>query len=370
VELHRELQDSIIARKEHELQMTIRVGILGAGMIADDHCLNVNRYDGAEVVAVADISKVRRDDLKKNYGMARAYNDCGKLISDKEIDAVVVALPNHLHAEASLAAIRNGKHVLIDKPFAMNHREAKRVTDAAAGKGIVVMVGMNQRYRHDAQVLRALVARGDLGEVYHAKAYWRRRMGAPKFGTWFVSQALSGGGCLQDIGVHVLDLSMYLADCWDPVAVSGQVYRKFGHRGIGEGGWGKSDRRRRIKFDVDDSAMGLIRFSSGATIELNASWVLHQARDYHDVELFGTEAGGCLNPARVFRLSRTEGEYEVVEPQNVRIGDRRNCRQFDWLDAIAGKRPPICTLAQALVVQKVLDALYKSAAAGREVRIR
>jgi predicted dehydrogenase len=341
-------------------------------MIAGDHCHNINRYDGAEVVAVADLSKPRRDELKKQFGIARDYSDWKDLVADKEIDAVTIALPNSLHAPVALGAIRAGKHVLIDKPFAMNYGEAKRVADAAKKKRKTLMVGMNMRYSNEAQTVRTLVGRGELGEVYHTKAYWRRSMGAPKFGTWFVNKALSGGGCLLDIGVHILDLGMYLSDSWDPVAVSGQVYGKFGHRGIGEGGWGKSDRRKNIKFDVDDFATAMIKCSSGATIELNVSWVLHQEREQNNVELFGTDAGALLYPAKLFRQGKgkAKGEYEIVEPKNVRIKDKRDSRQTDWLDAIAGKRKSICAVEQSLVVQKVLDAIYASSTSGKEVRIR
>lgn len=350
--------------------MAIKVGIIGAGAIADDHCSNVNRYNGAEVVAVADLSKTRRDELKKKYSLSQAYEHWEALVADKEIDAVVVALPNALHAPVSLAAIREGKHVLIDKPFAMNFGEAERVAAASAEKNVVVMVGMNMRYGDAAQTLRALVERGELGEIYHTKVYWCRRDRSPKFGTWFVNKAMSGGGCLLDIGVHALDLAMFLSDCWNPVAVSGQVLGKFGHRGLGEGGWGRSDYNADITFDVDDFATAMIKCSDGMTIELTVSWVLHQeSRGRSNVELFGTEAGACMNPLKLFRFGKVKGEYEVVEPQNVEVKEERDCRQFDWLDTIAGKRESICTLEQALVVQKVLDAIYKSSETGREIRI-
>lgn len=118
-------------------------------------------------------------------------------------------------------------------------------------------------------------------------------------------------------------------------------------------------------------AAGLIKFDNGARLELNVSWVLHQEQpDSHNVERFGTEAGACLWPARLFRPGKTQGEYEVVEPHGVKVDDRRECRQFDWSDGIAGKRAPIRALAQALKVQQVLDAMYHSSATGKEVRIR
>ena len=351
--------------------MTIKVGIIGAGAIAGDHCSSISKYAGAEAVAVADLSPKRRNEVKKAWGMGKAYATWEALVADPEIDAVTIALPNALHAPCALAAIKAGKHVMLDKPFAMNYAEAKLCADASRRKKRVLMVGMNQRYSNEAQTLRAIVERGDLGDVYHTKAYWYRRMGSPKFGTWFVNKQMSGGGCLLDIGVHILDLGMYLSGAWRPVSVSGQTYGTFGHRGIGEGGWGKSARDKKIKFDVDDFATAMIKFHNGASLELNVSWVMHQEQgDRHDVELYGSEAGASLFPTKLFRCGKQKGEYEVVTPQGVALPDKRTNRQHDWLDMIAGKRKSICALDQALTVQKVLDAIYKSSATGREVRLR
>ena len=351
--------------------MTINVGMIGAGAIADDHCNAINRYPGAAVTAVAEINPERREGLQKKHAIAKAYEKWQDLVADADVDAVAIALPNALHAPVSLAALQAGKHVLLDKPFALSYAEAKRVVEAAKRKKKVLMLGMNQRYRQDAQTLKTIVDRGELGEVYHAKAYWYRRMGSPKFGTWFVNKKLSGGGCMLDIGVHFLDLALHLIDNWEPVSVSGQVYGKFGHRGIGEGGWGKSDRNAKLKFDVEDFATGLIKFRNGATLELNVSWILHQEQgDRNNIELYGTEAGATLSPLKLFRQAKRTGEYEVVIPQNVKIPHRYENRQFNWLDAILGKDKPLCTMEQSLVVQRILDAIYASSASGKDVRIR
>jgi predicted dehydrogenase len=351
--------------------MTIKVGMIGAGAIADDHCSGISRYEGAVLAAVADISAERRNDLKKRYSIAKAYATWQDLVADPDLDAVAIALPNALHAPVSLAALRAGKHVLLDKPFALSYAEAKQVVDTAKRCKKVFMLGMNQRYREDSQSLKTMVVRGDLGEIYHAKAFWNRRAGSPKFGTWFVNKKLSGGGCMLDIGVHYLDLALHLMGNWEPVSVSGQVYGKFGHRGIGEGGWGKSDRNPKLKFNVDDFATALIRFRNQATLELNASWVLHQEQgDRNNVELFGTKAGASLAPLKLFRQAKQTGEFEVVQPQNVKIPHRYANRQANWLDVILGKDKPLATVEQSLMVQRVLDAVYASSASGREVRIK
>ena len=351
--------------------MTIRVGMIGAGAIADDHCTSVSKYQGAELVAVSDISRERRETVKQKYGMARAYEKWQDLVADSDVDAVMIALPNALHAPVSVAALKAGKHVLLEKPFALSYREAKQVADTAKKMRKVFMLGMNLRFWPEVQSLRTIAQRGDLGEIYHAKAYWYRRTGSPKMGTWFVNKKLAGGGCMLDLGVHFLDLALYITDNWKPTCVSGQVYTKFGNRGIGEGFWGKSDCDPKLQFDVDDFATGLVKFQNGMTLEINVSWVLHQEQENrNNIQLYGTEAGADLIPVKVFRSGKNAGEYEVVKPENVRIPHRYENRQANWLDAIPGKDKPICTVEQALVVQKILDGIYESSASGKEIRIR
>lgn len=353
----------------------IRVGMIGAGAIALNHCDGVVKHPAGEVVAVADLSAERAKEVADKYGIAgnRIYTKWEQLIADKDIDAVAIALPNFLHAPVSMAALKAGKHVILDKPFATCYEDAKKVAALAKSKRKVFMVGMNQRYSNEAQTIKAIVGRGELGDIYHAKAYWMRRSGCPKFGTWFGQKKLAGGGCLYDIGVHVLDLCMFLVDNWQPVAVSGQVYTKFGNRGLGEGGWGKSDKDKRLTFDVDDFGFALVKFKNGASIELNVSWALHQeSPNRHGVELFGTEGGANVFPKpKIFRYNKKQkGEYEIVEPQNVKIAQPECNRHVDWLNTILGKGKPMCTVEQALVVQKILDAVYKSSGSGREVRIK
>lgn len=349
----------------------VRVGVIGAGAISNDHCGNVKNNPDAELVAIADLSDERRLDFKKRFNIPKDYADWKDLVADKDIDAVVIALPNSLHAPVSLGALENNKHVLLDKPFALNYAEAKAVADLAKKQKKVVMVGMNQRFTAMAQNIRGVIENNVLGEVFHAKASWRRRMGSPKHGTWFVNKKLSGGGCLLDIGVHALDLALHLMDNWEPTCVLGRAYEKFGHRGIGEGGWGKSDRDQSIKFDVDDFATALINFKNGATLDLTVSWVAHQeSPDIMNIEFFGTEGGANLNPPKLFRMGSTNPkDYEIVVPQSFAPKKTYSNRQNNWIDTILGTDKPFCTVEQALVVQKLLDAIYESSKTGREVKI-
>ena len=350
--------------------MTIRVGMIGAGAIAPFHCMELTAHRDAEIVAVADLSKVRREELAEQFGISRTVASWERIVEDTDIDAVSIALPNHLHATVAIAALKAGKHVHLDKPFALSLQEAKRVAAAAKKSGKMFMVGMNQRYRAECQGLRNAIDRGRLGDIYHVRTFWFRRAGAPRFGTWFVSKKLGGGGCMLDIGVHYLDLALYLIDNWDPVSVTGRVTTLFGHKGLGEGGWGRSDRKKSIKFDVDDNACGLIKFRNGTTLELGVSWIRHQAtRNGNTVEIYGTRAAANLDANEIYRPKRSpKGEYETIPIPPAPKSKKRTSRIWDWLDGVSGKREPMCRIEQLLVVQKILDAIYKSSETGREVR--
>lgn len=349
----------------------VKVGMIGAGAIAINHCDGIQKHPDSEVAVVADLSLKRAREIQKKFGIKKACTKWQDIVSDPDIDAVAIALPNFLHAEVSIAALKAGKHVILDKPFAFNYKEAKKVADVAKKAKKVMMLGMNQRYRPESQAVRTMVGRGDLGEIYHAKATWLRRSGSPKFGTWFCNKKLAGGGCLLDIGVHLLDLSLFLMDNWKPVTVFGNTYTKFGNRGIGEGGWGKSDRKKgKAVFDVDDFATALIRFKNGATLDLNISWAFHQAQDnLLGCTIHGADGGANAYPLEYYRYGKRKGEYEIVKPENIPLL-RKGCnRHVDWVDAILKRSKPLCTIEQSLVVQKIIDAIYKSSTTGREVRI-
>ena len=346
---------------------TIKVGMIGAGAIAPEHCRGIRLHPAAELVAVADASKERADALAREFRVERVFADPAELLRSPDIDAVSIALPNYLHASTAIAALQAGKHVLLEKPFAMSVAEANEVVAAAKKSGKIFTVGMNQRFTREAQTVQELKERGELGEIYHAKAYWCRRAGAPKFGTWFLHKKRSGGGALLDIGVHMLDLALALMGNFAVETVSGFSYLKFGNRGLGEGGWGKSDAEEHL-FDVDDFSGGLIRLAGGATVALDVSWIRHQAdADRHDVELYGTEGGASVYPARLFKFLPGGTGYQIIEPKGGQLKYKHCSRHHNWIDAILGEAPLEATLEQALTIQRVLDALYESAASGREV---
>ena len=344
----------------------VRIGIIGAGQIAYKHCEHIQEHSRAEVAAVADKHEGRREEFASRFHLPVSYRTADELIADKSIDAVSIALPNVLHASTAIMALRAGKHVLLEKPMAMNLKEAEEIASTAELSNRVFMTGMNQRYRKESQTIRTIVQRGELGEIYHAKAFWMRRSGIPKFGTWFCQKEKAGGGALLDIGVHLLDLCLHLIGQFNPTSVLGATYSRFGPRGLGQGSWGMSDAEEEI-FDVEDFATALIRFENGTSVSLDASWAIHQREATStNVLLYGTEAGAGVFPPEIYRYGQVDGEYEVVNPQNVDIPFPKGERFANWINVILGTEKPLVTVEESLVVQRILDGIYASCQTGRE----
>jgi predicted dehydrogenase len=347
----------------------VKFGAIGAGMISQSGFDGLTASGSAEVVAVADIHAGRAKEYADRNKVKKYYTEAASIIKDDSIDAVYIALPNALHVPMAVAALEAGKHVILDKPFALNFAEATKVADAVKKTGKLFMLGMNQRFAEGPQRIKALVDRGYFGDIYAVGAYWRRRGGIPRLGTWFGNKAGAGGGCMLDIGVHMLDLALYTIGNFEVESVSGSIFTRFGDRGLGEGGWGISDREN-PSFDVDDFATAFIRLKGGVVLNLNVSWAAHQKEiDIHNVDLHGTTAGASLYPGEVY-------SYDSTAKANFDMSDLKidikypHCDRFvNFVRAILGEEAPGVTIDQALAVQRTLDAVYQSAEEGREIRL-
>ena len=348
----------------------VRFGFIGAGQIAYYAAESVLRHPHAKLVAIQDLHLERLKTLQKKHSLEFAHETVEDLLANKSVDAVYIAVPNKFHIPLAIQALEAGKHVILEKPFAMNAQEAEKAIAVAEKAGLVLTVGMNQRFSADSQKIKQLVEQGVLGDIYHAKAHWMRRTGIPKLGTWFGNKEVAGGGSLYDIGVHMLDLCLYTINNFEPVSVVGATYTKFGNRGLGEGGWGLSDRSE-TAFDVDDFSSAFIRLANGATVTLDTSWACHQATSNSDnVQVFGTEGGATLRPARLFRGSAgLPATYEIVDELKVALKMPHQERFHNFINHLRGEEELCCTTQQALVVQKILDAIAESQRTGKEVRL-
>jgi predicted dehydrogenase len=346
---------------------SFNVAVIGAGAIGLDHLNSFKQHPAARVVALAETSPERGREAAERFNVPTLVTDYRELLARDDVHVVSIALPNYLHASVALDALRAGKHVMLDKPMATNARDAARLVTEAKKRGLLLMVGQNIRFSPEVQTARKLVVDGVLGDVYHAKTAWTRRAGIPRIGSWFTQRKFAGGGCCYDIGVHALDRCLYLLGEFEAAAVSGQTYSQLGPKGRGEGNWGKSEIDPRKIFDVDDLAVALIKLKSGRTVLLEASWAAHQpVPDFNGTQLFGTEAGLGLPPLQLFRPTPQGYAVESITPTTPYAPANR---MVHFVDCLLGRAKPFVRPEESLAVQRILDAIYRSAATGREVRL-
>lgn len=342
----------------------LRIGVIGLGM-GRHHIAGYVKHRAAQVVAIADPDAARLEEIGSRFGIAARYTDGRQMIAREGLDIVSVATPNRFHAPLTLAALKAGAHVLCEKPMAMTAAEARAMLDAARRARRRLMINFSYRFSAASQQLRREVDRGVLGDVYFARTFWHRSRGIPRFGGWFGQRELSGGGPLIDLGVHRLDLALWLMGYPQPEWIMGATYDPIAAR---------LAREQRVKFDVEDLASGFIRFRNGASLVVEASWAANIAEpELMETRLFGTRGGLVQH--------NVNGGYSFEAEVFVERGGRVVARKLPeprrpapssyvhFVDAIVRDRPHLATGEEGLIVMEILESLYRSAATRRPVRV-
>jgi predicted dehydrogenase len=360
----------------------LRVGVIGAG-IGALHLAAYTQLPRVEVVALAGLDDDRVRRVAAEYNVPQTYREYDALLAAPGIDAVSICLPNALHAPVAIAALSAGKHVLVEKPLARSAAEGRDMIAAAAEHDRILMVSFDKRYRGDVQWIKRYIDSGALGRIYYAKAHWMRRSGIPRLGSWFVSKEQAGGGPLIDLGVHVLDMAMYLLGEPRARAISANTYAEFGPRGL-KGWLGRQQfSDERMPYEVEDLATAFIRLEGDGTISnqrttllLEASWATHSsAGDDFGVTLYGTEGGVELmvrnytheNTVRVF--SDVAGAPTDLAPRIFKA-DGHLTVIGRFVAAATEGAPRIPCAEDGLRRAELIEACYRSAAEGREIAIQ
>lgn len=353
-----------------------RVGVIGLGWAGQQHIKAYSALDGVEIAAIAGLEAPVRAELAREYAIERQFERSEDLLDLDGLDAVSVAVPTFLHAPIAVAALERGLHVLCEKPLARNVEEAEAMVAAARDSGRVLDVVFNHRRRGDIQALKRLVDDGRLGRTYYAKAWWLRRSGIPTPGSWFTQMALSGGGPLVDIGVHVLDYALFLLGNPAVKSVTASTYDLLGSKGFGASRTStKTGAGSARKFDVEDLATVFMRLQDGGTLLLEASWAMHRADgDEFGVTLFGTDGGADLTvvdyaPRGELTLFGEEGGEAVAQPVPVGVGDAHPAVVADFVATIRSGGCSGHDGAAAAELARIVDACYRSAAEQQEVRL-
>ena len=328
-----------------------RIGIVGAGAIAQlAHLPVLSRMRGAELVAICDNDHAKARGLADRFAIPDVFNDIEDLLELDDLDAVVVATPNHLHEPHTLSALAAKRHVLCERPLALTSRGVERILAAAARVGCTVTVANNHRYRTDVQTLSRFIEGGELGKItgMRAGAYHFKRPGEG----WRQRRAESGGGAFVDLGVSLLDLGLWLADFPEPVRVSSHMDRSRGASSVEEA------------MSVQLECAGGLSF----VFDVSAAYVGEDERWWFEV--LATRGSARLAPLRV--VKELNGRPTDVSPTGAASRDSAFIQSYraelaHFLALVRGEttyEPP----ADQVTLHRVVEAIYKAADDGSEVR--
>jgi len=271
------------------MSRTLKVGVIGVGGIARIHMPGWAASEHTEVVAGCDISEAALQKWGAQHDIPRLVTDPADLIGDPNVDIVDICTPNNYHAPLAIAALEAGKHVLCEKPLAPTPAEIRDMIAARDRSGKMLMTAQHFRFRGTSKAMKAEIETGALGDIYHARSWMLRRAAAP-VRPGFTMKKHSGGGPCIDIGVHILDLTLWFMGNPKPVAVTGVARAELAHQ---EGVFSIWGGLIPAEFDVEDFAAAFVRFENGATLILEVSWLLHHDTEAEDMQmwLYGSQGG-------------------------------------------------------------------------------
>lgn len=329
------------------------MGLVGTGAIAQvAHLPILTRMRGVEVVALCDADPTKARTIAERFGVGRVHVSATDMWNDSEVEAIVVCTPSDLHEEQVGAALGAGKYVLCEKPLAITAAGAQRILDMD-GASSRLMVGMNQRFRPDAQALRSFVLGGDLGEIFYLRAGWLNRRTGRGRRSWRQEKSAAGGGAFMDLGIQMLDLALWLMKYPEPDRIVAHVHRAEGEQ-------------------VEDSAVLLLRLADGRIINLEVTWALASERERQYLNVLGSAGSGSLAPFKVYK--DLDGGLSDVTPvvtpgrENPFTASYR--QQLAYFAEVVRGRAEVAPPSEQVALLRLVEAVYRSAEKGKEVSLR
>ncbi len=351
------------------MSKTLKIGVIGTGGIVNTHMPGWAASGITEVVAGSDVSEEAMLKWGERYGVTKLSTKAEDIINDPDIDIIDICTPNNYHAPLAIAAMKAGKNVICEKPLAPNPQAIRDMIAARDESGKLLMTAQHQRFRGISKAMKAEINAGALGDVYHARGWMLRRSALlPRPG--FVYKRHAGGGACIDIGVHILDLTLWFMGNPNPIAVSGVSRSELAYHKGGFSIWSADPIP--ADMDVEEFAAAFVRFDNGATLILEVSWILHHDTPTEDMQmwLYGTNGGSHWPKCEIYSTN-----YETQQHYNRTLQITKDAAEahaqecIEFAQAVAKGAPSPVPAEQSLQVQMILDGIYRSQESGREVRL-
>ncbi|MGD1045846.1 MAG: Gfo/Idh/MocA family oxidoreductase [Bacteroidota bacterium] len=331
-----------------------RIGIVGLGSIAQTiHLPILSKFPDVEIVAVCDLDRAKAQFVADKFKVRRYYNNFEKMLAiEQDLDGIDICTPTRLHKDMAIAALAEKNNVLVEKPLARTTIEAEDIAVAAKKYHQTLMVGMNNRFRPDAMILKSFIEDNALGKLFYTKAGWFKKLNAES--AWLTKKTQSGGGVVLDLGIVMLDLAFWMMGFPEVREVSATNYSHHTK-------------------DVEDSSVAFLKMKNGSTLTIEASWSFESTSDFFYCDCFGTDGSGSLNPFRI--IKRMHDNLVNVAPASIETPQSLYRKSYEnelkhWIGSLRGLHSIISNGDEAVQRMKILDLIYKSAKRGKAIAIK
>lgn len=329
-----------------------RVAVIGLGGIAQlVHLPILSKMKDTKIVALSEVNKSRLNIVADKFGISDRFQDYRKMLEQVESDAVFICTPTSTHKDISIDCLRAQRHVFVEKPIARKYEEAMEINEAAKKSKYKVMVGMNQRFRPDAMLMKSIFTSNEFGDLFYINGSWTRKQSSRE--QWILKKSQSGGGVLLDLGVVLLDFALWLLDYPVITSVNAQHFNHYTK-------------------EVEDSAVTFIRCKNSSIINLEVSWTIYSEKEKLDVSAYGTGGNVFLNPFRAYK--KVENEYIDYTISQVKSDRDMIKRSFEneiksFIGAVKGLHPFFSKSDDAVSRMCLIDAMYRSAKENSEIKL-
>ena len=330
----------------------VKIGVIGLGGVAQlVHLPNFAKIPNAELTAVAEVNRNRLLTISDKFNIKQRFSNYEDMLEKSDIQAVIIATPTSTHKDIAIDCLNAGKDVLIEKPMARTYLEAKQIVDAAKKNKRKLMVGMNLRYRPDTMLLRSFINSNEIGEPFYVKCGWIRKQSSSE--KWFTKKEESGGGVIIDLGIHILDLALWLLEYPEISSVSSQNFYHYTK-------------------NVEDTSISCIKCKNSALINMEVSWSLPIEKNHFYLDVFGTKGSFSTNPFTLYK--KVENDYINLTPTQVDSPSVLLKKSYlnelrSFIGAINGLNPVFSSGEESLQRMKIIEAMYESAEKKHEIKL-
>jgi predicted dehydrogenase len=328
-----------------------RIAIVGLGSVAQAfHLPILSKLSDVEIVAICDLDRAKARSVADKFKIRRYYNNFEKMLTiEQELDGIDICTPTKFHKDMAIAALEGKNNLLVEKPLARTALEAEEIVSVAKKYHRTLMVGMNNRFRPDAMILKSFIEDQALGKLFYAKAGWFKKLNTES--PWLTTKTQSGGGVVMDLGIVMFDLALWMMGYPEVNELTATNYIHHTK-------------------DVEDSSIVYLKLKNSSILTVEVSWSFESTSDFFYCDCFGTEGSGSLNPFRI--IKRMHGDLVNVAPASIETPQNLYRKSYEnelkhWIGSLRGLHPVISSGEEAVHRMKIVDLVYKSAKRGKAV---